>query len=47
MSQVQTQTTANVPLETSAISIQKDSVKLKYRCKAAILETAASGEVPK
>ena len=51
MSQVQTQTTANVPLETSAISIQKGSVKLKYRCKAdiiaAILETAASGEVPK
>ena len=45
------QATANMALETSVIPIQKNAIKLKYRCKAdiiaAILETAASGEVPK
>lgn len=38
-------------ITTSTTSIQKDADKLKYRCKtdiiAVILETAASGEVPK
>jgi predicted transcriptional regulator len=38
-------------ITTSTTSIQKDAAKLKYRCKAdiiaVILETAASGEVPK